>query len=372
MSVGLYDADIKNYTGAAFNLELMKYATYYKKKNQVVTLTPFLQPERYSIFIYRQDYASESYPKSILKKYNYGGYAFTNGLYVPLDEQIERQPADVSIYEDFTWFSWKGKTEVKKLPTMRNSSHCRLSLDNSTVWDNFESQLKNQNKNQIIFHDYALPFISNSLEIIQDLITDYDVRAIGTKFPIIIKSQEELYRWTRLPFLCDFRKFLIFCDFDDEFWYEYGKDPQLQKYSANFNWYVTSTSSDSNDFIVNHLSKIYRQVSFLRSLNYKITLKTEEGFSSDSLVDSLVKIISGYGKSGENRDDKEYQQWLKEDSLIRYIKKLINIPQYFDTIISDWNRFTILYADLTQEFRQTGGIEYRNGKFDYDTKRTSY
>ena len=138
MSIGLYDGDIKTYPSAAFNLELMKYATYYKKKNQVVTLTPYLQPERYTTFIYRQDYPSSTYPTKILKNSIYGGYAFTNGLYVPLDENIERQPPDITIYEDYNWFSINGFTNAKKLSTMRNSAHCRLSIDNKTLWNNFD------------------------------------------------------------------------------------------------------------------------------------------------------------------------------------------------------------------------------------------
>ena len=41
MSVGMYDMDMATYTLVPFNLELMKLSAYYKKKREVVILSPF-------------------------------------------------------------------------------------------------------------------------------------------------------------------------------------------------------------------------------------------------------------------------------------------------------------------------------------------
>lgn len=372
MSIGLYDGDIKTYPSAAFNLELMKYATYYKKKNQVVTLTPYLQPERYTTFIYRQDYPSSTYPTKILKNSIYGGYAFTNGLYVPLDENIERQPPDITIYEDYNWFSINGFTNAKKLSTMRNSAHCRLSIDNKTLWNNFDYQLRYNRKKQIIFHDYDISFLDNRITFIKNVIKDNNIEGIGFKFPINIYNQEEILDWLDIPLLSEFKCFLLFCDFDDEFLYEYSKDSRFKRLSKNFIWYVTSTSSSPNDFILNHLQKIYRQISFLRREQYKISLKCEEGFAPDSFINSLVFLIGAYGKSGKCNNEKEYLTWLTQDSLVKYLKTLSRNELYTSKLLKDWNLFTQTYPDLVAEFRQTGGIEFINGRFEYGRKAISY
>ena len=48
MSIALYDDDFRRYVHVPFNLELMKLATYYKRKNEIVVLTPSIQKDRYS------------------------------------------------------------------------------------------------------------------------------------------------------------------------------------------------------------------------------------------------------------------------------------------------------------------------------------
>ena len=52
MSVGLYDDDFATYTHVPFNLELMKYSTFYKGEGRRC-FNSFV-PERYTKFIIRQ------------------------------------------------------------------------------------------------------------------------------------------------------------------------------------------------------------------------------------------------------------------------------------------------------------------------------
>ena len=92
MSVGLWDADKIKYLTAPLNLELMKYSTYYKNKREIVTLSPDLSPNKYTKFIFRKDYNDGDFIP-ILTDYDnitYGGLAFSNDIYVPLDESIEK------------------------------------------------------------------------------------------------------------------------------------------------------------------------------------------------------------------------------------------------------------------------------------------
>ena len=101
MSIGLYDGDLQKYFHCPFNLELMKIASYYKNKREIVVLSPTFSPEKYSKFFFRKDYYDGSFPKELANKQNvdYGGLAFSNGLYVPMDLQIEKTPPDTHIYE---------------------------------------------------------------------------------------------------------------------------------------------------------------------------------------------------------------------------------------------------------------------------------
>ena len=64
MSIGLYDIDLITYFQVAFNLELMKLATYYKRKREIVQLSPIFQPERYTKFIMRKDYYDSNFPSN--------------------------------------------------------------------------------------------------------------------------------------------------------------------------------------------------------------------------------------------------------------------------------------------------------------------
>ena len=60
MSIGLYDADVANYTHVAPNLELMKMATYYKRHNEITVLDLDFKPELYSKYKYRYKQQSKS------------------------------------------------------------------------------------------------------------------------------------------------------------------------------------------------------------------------------------------------------------------------------------------------------------------------
>jgi hypothetical protein len=66
-------------------------------------MSPSFQPSRFSKFIIRKDYEDGIYPRNLLNFDNieYGGYAFSNGLYVPLPHDIEIQKPDLSVYERY-------------------------------------------------------------------------------------------------------------------------------------------------------------------------------------------------------------------------------------------------------------------------------
>lgn len=92
MSIGIMDADMANYTLVPFNLEAMKIASYYKKKGEIVILSPSFTPDRHQKFFFRKDYEDGNYPFGLMRTPNveYGGLAFSNNIYQPLPLEIER------------------------------------------------------------------------------------------------------------------------------------------------------------------------------------------------------------------------------------------------------------------------------------------
>lgn len=79
MSIGLYDVDMSLYNQTPFNLELMKYATYYKQKREIVTMSSLFTPEKFGQFILRKDYQDDRFPFKMSNYDNliYGGHGFS-------------------------------------------------------------------------------------------------------------------------------------------------------------------------------------------------------------------------------------------------------------------------------------------------------
>lgn len=134
MSVGLYDMDNDLYKTTPFNLELMKLSTYYKKRRQIVALSPEFKPNYYSQFYLRKDYEDNLYP-SHLELYNnieFGGHGFSGRRYVPLSSEIEACKPDVTIYERVR-SNYKAKWQQQAFNVMMRACHMRFSLDGKTV-----------------------------------------------------------------------------------------------------------------------------------------------------------------------------------------------------------------------------------------------
>lgn len=89
------------YKATPFNLELMKLSTYYKKKRQIVALSPEFKPNYYSNFYLRKDYEDGIYPSRLecFDNVEFGGHGFSGCRYVPLPSEIEICKPDTTIYE---------------------------------------------------------------------------------------------------------------------------------------------------------------------------------------------------------------------------------------------------------------------------------
>lgn len=202
MSYGLYDADLPYYPTPFYNLELMKLSSYYKRKREIVGLSPNFSPNRYTNFIVRQDFYN---PDIIMRdgtNITYGGRAIDGEDYKPLPLEIESMRPDILLYSKLIPNQVK-RYDMPTLSIMRRAEHIRLSLDGKTIWNDFEKQFrKDSNCFGVIFHDYDLNQIDGAYDLIKSELPNWIKRAqgrrVGMKFPIQVYNSEDLCKWVSL------------------------------------------------------------------------------------------------------------------------------------------------------------------------------
>lgn len=126
----MFDKDLKTFKNSPFNLELMKLSTYFKDRGEIVTLVPTFSPEKHQKFYYWQDYFTDNITEKITQpNVTIGGRAFTNDVYKPLKEEVERQKPDVFLYSKMNKRYYDTKVAAEGFRLMTNAVHLRLSLD---------------------------------------------------------------------------------------------------------------------------------------------------------------------------------------------------------------------------------------------------
>lgn len=146
MYIGLIDDDLRSRGTSYPNLEIMKLASYHKKNRDLVELVrDYRTYTRYSKLYLRRNGADNDLPALLLSKARdkceYGGYAFTNGIYVPMEKDIEKSLPDVTIYD-------KINIENRKFNQWLNKSFMRLETED-TIQDNTRSSFLIYDKNAI-------------------------------------------------------------------------------------------------------------------------------------------------------------------------------------------------------------------------------
>lgn len=294
MSYGLYDGDLRLYNRVPFfNLELMKIATYYKRKREIVAFSPSFKPNMYSHFIVRQDYPSKTiYPH--YKNIEYGGRAFSGSVYKPLPIDIEQSHADISIY-DKVKIPYIKKEKVKEsFSTMRRAEHVRISLDGKTIWKDWEKQLRyTPDSFGIIFHDYDLGQIEGAYELITEnidqIIKSKKGRRIGMKFPTIVKTEEDFVKWYDIPVLNQY----FYLQYDGYLTTEnidYLKTIYSPYRALQINLNITGQTTEEQ-FINSEIIQLFKYMLDLRREGIVFPLIYDKGFFTDSQWEEVVKLI---------------------------------------------------------------------------------
>lgn len=311
--IGVYDYDFFHYPNVIPNLECAKILSYYRRHNNIAVLTPTFNPESFTKFILRKDYDDGIYDKDKLAKVdNYGGLAFSNNIYQPLKKEIERSPPDFSSYEKYqrnflTYFKdgsdGKEKGEEIDFHRLFTCQHFRMSLDgksiNEETFQNFQLDLKNR---KLFFHDFNLGNIRGAPALIRSLVNEEiwkrysDPIRIGTKFPIITNSEEDLLDWLSFQGITNFS----YIQFNGVF----KKQSSIEKIKdlkpidiKRILWNPVYGCSSENDFLESRLLDFFKQVLFFHKESKRISLYIEDDFFQTEETKTFFRLLKLFLKA---------------------------------------------------------------------------
>lgn len=334
MSIGLYDADMVTYTLVPYNLELMKLSSYYKRKGEIVLMSPEFHPERHAKFFLRKDYDDGIYPKGLMTYQNleYGGLAFSNNNYLPLAEEIEMMKPDTAIYAKLADRAAAVKPGYKKIfDVMNNAEHCRISLDGKTIWPHYIKQFKSlTSARNIIFHDFNLGAVEGSFEEVQKILSyarqDGWATRIGMKFPVQISDGQSLLNWTSLRPNGTFYSIRYNGVIDDDYFLKFIQQNKEKAMYNQLEYYVDASSSGENDFIKNYIRQIFRQVIISRSYRINFLLKYSDDFFFDKRWAKVIDLFNFYHSSLGTLPESGYLRKIPDDTLFDFAKATSNFP----------------------------------------------
>ena len=328
MSYGLYDADLAHYPTPFFNLELMKLSSYYKRKREIVSLSPTFSPQMYKNFIVRQDFF---YPESEIQYFNnvtYGGRAFDGLKYKPLPEEIELMRPDIYLYNKID-FNPRKLSEQTSFNIMRKAEHVRLSLDSKTIWKNFEKQFRRDSTAYgIIFHDYDLNLIDGAYEFIRDNLDTFvahkEGRRLGMKYPVQVSTEEDLLRWLILPSINSYYSLTYNNIVSNDLIF---KLEDLKEISTSWRQiYNNVTSNITYEELINGgLQRILRAAVNLRNKRLNFPLIYDENVFIDKDWRRVMKMIDLYNihlRDGLKRYGR-FKYYVKFETLYSYMRNKV-------------------------------------------------
>lgn len=383
-TVGLYDCDLSNFGQIFFNLELMKLASYFKNSNQIVTMCPKIQPELYSDFYYRKDYDTGVFNKKILpylsnEHFHYGGLAFSNNKYIPLPEDIEGSIPDPSIYSRFQESFERSSLGKIGYRSFMRGPHLRLSIDEKTISNYPFDKVLWSTKGVIVFiHDYDIGKIENSLDTVKYLLQQKNKNlikgALATKFPVVLKKEQDFIEWEKIIWSPLSAPLTFKGLMDDEAFSEVTLLTRLgQRKIENIDYYIDYGCSDEDDFIINRLPKIFKQVTFLRMNQARIFLKYEDNFFQDERCRKLIGLLNVFIEGERTLNYEQHNDFINTNTFAGYCKKLQIVqgkPKVVPFLREDAREvFQFIREknyELFKDFYECSTVTLKNGEFKND------
>lgn len=339
MSIGIMDADLAAYTLVPFNLEAMKLSAYYKKKGEIVVLSPSFTPERNTKFFYRKDYNDGEFPLHLLTTPNveYGGYAFSNNKYFPLDLAIEKSKPDTGLYEraaDLILGKNPSRERKKIFQNMMTAEHCRISLDGTTVWSDYPRQFHSiTSARNIMFHDYDLAAIEGGFETVQYILSrarkDGWATKVGMKFPVCVSEGQDLINWSSINTNSTFYSLRYDGVMDDDTFLEWVGRVRQKAVFTQIDYHITSPRYKADHFIKELLPKIFRQVIISRSYYVFFTLNYDDDFFPDKRWCDVIRLFNFYHNSYSGVNQPVYLRMINEDTLFNFAAAADDIPRRY-------------------------------------------
>ena len=335
MSVGIMDADMSAYLLVPFNLEVMKLSTYYKKKGEIVVLSPSFTPHRNTKFIYRKDYDDGDFPRGLLTYNNveYGGLAFSQNKYQPHPIEIERMKPDASIYSKMeSKILGPSTSERRKIyQNMMTAEHCRLSLDGKTIWPDFTCQFRNlKEARNLMIHDYDLGAVADSFDTVKRLLararTDGWATRVGMKFPIQVSDGQSLLNWATLRANSTFYSVRYNGVIDNDCFTEWVQRDYEKSVYTQMEYHVTDVRYDENHFTTNLLPQILRQVIFSRRYRVSFSLTYDEGYFSDPRWEEVIRLFNFFHSSFLGETEAVYYKKIENDTLFDFAAHTMKRP----------------------------------------------
>lgn len=338
MSVGIHDADLAKYVLVPFNLECMKLSAYYKKKGEIVVLSPSFTPERNTKFIYRKDYNDGDFPLGLTVTPNveYGGLAFSNNKYFPLPLEIERMRPDTSLYEKAAGLILGDMSGNRKkiYRNMIEAEHCRISLDGKTVWPDYPRQFHSiTSARNLMLHDYNLGAIDGGFETVKYILSrarnDGWATKVGMKFPVQTSDGQSLLNWSSINTNSTFYSLRYDGVIDDDAFLEWVGRIRQKAVFNQIEYHVTASRYTADHFIENLLPKIFRQVIISRSYYVFFTLIYDDDFFPDKQWCDVLRLFNFYHNSYSGVPQTRFLNKVNEDTLFDFAAASDKMPRYY-------------------------------------------
>lgn len=263
MKIGIYDADIYQPNSKPFpNLEAMKISNFYKNKSAIVELLPnLIDIEKYDKVFIRKDRKRGKIDNKVLMMGNvdYGGLFFSNNIYVPLNDEIEKTTPDTTLYMPFLREKLKeGKFTEGEVKQFIGGAYIRI------FYDKWIYKYNPVHRQSIILYDTDITLNKNwSKEV--NYLHQCSKRKVKILHPVIARSMGDLvYLCEVKPFFSD-RPTKIVIDLEEietnfkEFLFMHKE--LLQKYGGQMLFiYINKFYKNKipyDNYIVGMLNKIF-------------------------------------------------------------------------------------------------------------------
>lgn len=345
MSVGLYDNDLMNHDFDFFNLELMKLSAWYKRKGEIVKLSPFFEPDRFTKFFFQKDGDLNNLPIDFFQtqRISYGGRYFSE-LYQPLEHEL--------IYPDKTIYEGKENyfKDKQLFKSLMGGEHCRLSFNGQEISKDYQKQISDiKNCYSLFFYDYDLVSLAGGH---QELLRLQDIREtknelwkthLGFKFPLQFNSIADLLKWQDIRFKRNATVFNInFAMTAEEFltFYSLTAEGKYKCRLINYNPFHEKYTDEL-------WCKLYNQLLVSSNEGLPIILNIDNLSEKNK---SIARLLNHYLKWAYHKQEKT--GWGYAPPFSDFIKMLKWTPEEFDRVKQTLTRLRQSYPEFFERLKK--------------------